>query len=76
MEEIAELKDEEEHEGDHKLLYLKLHEEVFLHTLSILALIPTKREEMLGMLNTYTNRHSSLQSGSQQTPGIDILSMG
>lgn len=75
MEAIPEAKDDDGPETEHRLLQLKLHEEIFLHTLSILALIPAKREEMLGMLNTYSQRHSSLQ-GAQQTPaGLDLVSM-
>lgn len=75
MEPIPESFDDNEPEFDSTLLQLKPHEEIFFHKLSIMAVIPAKREEMLGILNTYGQRHSSALNNQSPGASFDIVSM-
>lgn len=47
---------EESENRREKLLQLKVHEELFFHNLSILALIPCKRAELLTILDSHNRR--------------------
>ena len=41
------------------LLQLKIHEELFFHNLSILAIIPSKRADLLDILDTHGQRQAT-----------------
>ena len=48
---ISEAAEELEQRVETTLLQLKIHEELFFHNLSILAIIPSKRAELLNILD-------------------------
>jgi hypothetical protein len=53
---------------EEKTYELQIHEELFFHYLSILALIPKERPKVLVILDTFRIRNSKGQD-DQSTPG-------
>jgi hypothetical protein len=48
--------DDDPSPGETRLLLLETHEELFFHYLSILALLPQRRSDILQILDTYGQR--------------------
>jgi hypothetical protein len=49
-----------------------VHEELFFHNLSILAIIPAKRAELLNILDTYNQRQPQ-EKGQQEVEDFDLV---